>query len=265
MPSVAAPPPDQETIHARGHARARRHHHRPLLRRPLRRPDRRPAGGHGDLLQGGRRLPHQHRDRHSAPGTEERHHHPRRRRAHGPLHPRATAARGRRRRGLPHRSQPPHRPGDPGRARPEDLSADLLSRQLRRRRARHLRHRRGVCRQRGRDRGHRYAFRPARRVRGADEGDRLCPQARPQGGVRRRLPPQSLGPRRPWRGRGTLHQVGRGDRPACPRTAALRRDRRHRGGADDRRRGGRAAGRHYAPSASRAAPSSCASAARWAA
>ena len=82
----------------------RRHHHRPLVGRPLRRAGRRAPRGHGELRQGGRRLPDQHRHRHGAARPEERPHHPRRRRAHGPLHPRAMRARGRRRRRRPHRS-----------------------------------------------------------------------------------------------------------------------------------------------------------------
>ena len=49
------------------------------------------ARGHGELRQIGRRLPRQHRHRHRAARPASRPDHPRRRRAHGPLHPRAAA------------------------------------------------------------------------------------------------------------------------------------------------------------------------------
>ena len=123
---------------------ARRHHYRPVLGGPLWRAGRRAAGGHGELLQGGRRLPDQYRDRHGAARPEERPDHARRRRAHGPLHPRAMRARGRRRHGRAHRPVAIDVSGRARDSRRQDVSADLLSRQLRRQRARRKRHRRSL-------------------------------------------------------------------------------------------------------------------------
>ena len=64
--------------------------------------------------------------------------------------------------------------------------------------------------QRQGDRRHRNAFRAPRQRRGAETRHRLCEEARPQGRFRHRLSPQSLGPGRPRRGRGALHQIGPG-------------------------------------------------------
>ena len=70
--------------------------------------------------------------------------HPGRRRADGPLHPRADAARGRRDARHQDRPRAPDGAGHPRRARREAVSADLLPRQLRRHGARRRRHRRGA-------------------------------------------------------------------------------------------------------------------------
>ena len=66
---------------------------------------------------------------------------------------------------------------------------------------------------------------------------RACAQAWRQGRLRHRLPAQSLGSRRPWRGRGALYRAPtRVTRASADDPARLRPDRRHRGGAAHRRR-----------------------------
>ena len=193
------------------------------------------------LLQGGRRLPDQHRHRHRAPGAEERPHHPRRRRAHGPLHPRAMRARGRGRRRRPDRSGPAHLARAARHPRRKDLPAHLLSRQLRRQRARRKRHRSSLYRERQGGAGERHAFRARQYRRRAAQGDAHRARRRPQGRVRHRLPAEPVGARRPWRGRGALHQVERGHEEPERHPAAMRSHRRHRRGDDDRRRRRRSA------------------------
>ena len=94
--------------------------------------------------------------------------------------------------------------------RRKDLPAHLLSRQLRRHRARRGRHRSGLHRKRQGGAGERHAFLARQHRRRAAEGDADRARRRAQGRVRHRLPAEPVGPRRPWRGRGALHQVGRG-------------------------------------------------------
>ena len=104
----------------------RRHHDRPLVGRPLWRSGRRPPRGYGELLQGGRRLPDQYRHRHGAARPQERPHHPRRRRAYGPVHPRAMRARRRGRRRDPDGPDAPDLAGaarHPRRERPSRSSS----------------------------------------------------------------------------------------------------------------------------------------------
>ena len=174
-------------------------------------------------------------------GPEERPHHPRRRRAHGPVHPRAMRARGRRCRGRSDRSGPPHRARAARHPRRKDLPADLLPRELRRRRARRERHRSALHRKRQGGAGDRHAFRARQHGRRAAKGDADRARRRAQGRVRHRLPAEPVGPRRPWRGRGALHQVGRGHEEPERHPAAMRSHRRHRRGDDDRRRRRRSA------------------------
>ena len=147
------------------------------------------------VLQGGRRLPGEHRDRHRAPRPAIRPDHPRRRRGDGPLHPRA-AARAR-------ASRPAGVRTDPDRLTAlvilgvrddEHLPADLRARELRRHGPRRERHRRGLRRLGRRGRRDRHAFLEAERRRGgADEGDPHRARARPARGVRHRLPARTSG------------------------------------------------------------------------
>ena len=69
-------------------------------------------------------------------GLKKRPRHPGRRRAHGPLHPGTAGARGRRRRRRPYRSGSADRAGAARHPQFEAVPADLLPRQLRRRRPR---------------------------------------------------------------------------------------------------------------------------------
>ncbi len=62
------------------------------------------------------------------------------------------------------------------------------------------------------------------------------PRAWPPGGLRHRLPAQSLGPRRAWRGRGALSALRHVTRHLQEILAGLRPRRRHGGGAAHRRR-----------------------------
>jgi hypothetical protein len=164
--------------------------------------------------------------------------HPGRRRGHGALHPRADGARGRRHDGHPHRSAAPHRARDPGRARRQDLPADLLPRGLRRHGARRGRHRRGLHRLRGRGRGHGHAFLAREHGRGPDEGDPHRPGPWAESRVRRRLPPEPLGPHGARCGRGALQALRDRDRAPEGHPAPLRPRRRHGGGAPHRGRVG---------------------------
>ena len=195
---------------------ARRHHYRPVLGGPLWRAGGRAPGGHGELLQGGRRLPHQYRDRHGAARPEERSDHARRRRAHGPLHPRELRARGRRRLGRADGPVPIDVPGRARDSRRQDVPADLLSRQLRRQRARRKRHRRSFRGARQGDRRHRHAFRAPRQRRGAEARHSLCEEARPQGRFRHRLSPEPLGL---WPATARARS-GTSNRTRCPRICA---------------------------------------------
>ena len=151
-------------------------------------------------------------------------------------------ARGRRRLGRAHGPGPIDVSGRARDSRRQDVPAHLLSRQLRRQRARRKRHRRSFRGARQGDRRHRNAFRAPRQRRGAETRHSLCEEARPQGRFRHRLSPQPLGPGRPWRGRGALHQIGPGLRASAADPARLRPHRRHGGGDHDRRRRRRAAG-----------------------
>ena len=113
----------------------RRHHHRPLVGRSLWRASRLAARGYGVLRQVGRRLSDQHCHRHGAARPQGRRHHPRRRRADGPVHKRADGAR--RCRLSEFTTDPdgsPHSSFSIRRER-QDLPPHLLSRQLRRQRA----------------------------------------------------------------------------------------------------------------------------------
>ena len=93
--------------------------------------------------------------------------------------------------------------------------------------------------QRRRDRGHGHAFRaPEQCGRPAPRDRDLPPSWRP-GGVRRRLPSQSLGSGRAWRRREPLYPLRHGVGAPGRDRAALRPCRRHRGRAAYRRRRGR--------------------------
>ena len=217
----------------------RRHHHRPLLGRPLRPADRRPARGHGDVRQVGRRLPDQHR-RSARRGSASRAGliTARRRRALGPLHPRAARPRGRRHARRQDRSEAADRAGRSSAcattrrfplifyrddcadmALDEDDIDEAFIASAKARRASPARisrpptadamSRKAIARREGR--------RPARRLR-------------------RRLPPEPLGPRRPRRRRGALHPLRHGHGAPADDRAGLRPHRRHRGGAAHRRR-----------------------------
>ena len=68
------------------------------------------------------------------------------------------------------------------------------------------------------DRGHRHAFRPGGQRRRPAARHALRQDARPQDRLRRRLPAEPLGPRGPWRRRGAVHRLGRGQRPSGARS-----------------------------------------------
>ena len=214
----------------------RRCHHRPLLGRPLWPAGRRPPGGHGLVLESRRRLPGQHRDRHGAPRAEIGPHHPRRRRGDGPLHPRADGARRRRDAGHQDGSAAAHRPRDPWRPGRQAIPPHLLSRELRRHGPRGGRYRRGLRGLGRRRRRHRHPFLEACERRRADEGDADRQGEWAQGGVRRGLPPEPLGPAGPWRGRRALRALGGRHRVAQADPAAMRSHRRNRGGVAHRGR-----------------------------
>ena len=75
--------------------------------------------------------------------------------------------------------------------------------------------------------GERHPFRPPQHRRRAAQGDAHRPRGRAQGRVRHRLPAEPVGARRPWRGRGALHQVRRGHEESQRHPAAVRSHRRH--------------------------------------
>ncbi len=181
------------------------HHHRPVLGRSLRRAGGRAAGGHGVLPEIHRRQPDEHGRGNRPAGAEIRPHHPRRRRTHGPLHPRGTGARGRGCAGREDRPRAADGAGPAGHPRRQAVSADLLPRELRRHGAVRGRHRRGLHRQRAGGGGDGDPPEPpADRGRGA-EGTDPCAAARLPDGPRHRLPPEPLGPRGPWRRRKPVH------------------------------------------------------------
>ena len=138
--------------------------------------------------------------------------------------------------GVRDRSGPPHRARAARHPRRKDLPAHLLSRELRRQRARRRRHRSSLHRKRQGGAGERHAFRPRQHGRGAAKGDGNRARRRTQGRVRHRLPAEPVGACRPWRGRGALHQVGRGHEESQRHLSPMRSHRRHRRGDDDRRR-----------------------------
>ena len=179
-------------------------------------------------------------------------HHPRRRRADGPLHPRA-ARRARASTRAASKTDPERLTalvllGVAGR---QALPADLLPRRLRRHGARRGRHRRGLHRLGRRRRRHRHAFldAPTPTPRSARRSASPRPNGR-QGGVRHRLPPEPVGPRRPRRGRGALRRARtRSPRSCKTDPARLRPHRRHRGGDADRSAAPRTRSRRCAASA----------------
>ena len=89
-------------------------------------------------------------------GLKLRPHHPRRRRAHGPLHPRDPRRRRRRRPRRRHRPRAADRARHPRHPRPARLPADLLPRELRRHGALRGRHRPRAHRRHPRRRRHRH-------------------------------------------------------------------------------------------------------------
>ena len=202
------------------------------------------------FVESGRRLPGQHRHRHGAAGPEIGPHHPRRRRADGPLHPRADGARGRR---------------DAGHRRPirERLTA-LVILGVRDEKQFPLIFYRDNCADMALDEDdideafiasagavvvtgtH---FSRAEHRRRAEEGDPHRQGERPQGGVRRRLPPEPLGPAGHGAGDERYVRSDHGHRAAAGRSCRLRPHRRHRGGAAHRGRLGGYARRRSAPSA----------------
>ena len=169
-------------------------------------------------------------------------------------------ARGRRCHGRPDRSGPPDRARAARHPRRKDLPAHLLSRELRRQRARRRRHRSSLHRKRQSGAGERHPFRARQHGRRAAKGDADRARRRAQSRVRHRLPAEPMGPRRPWRGRGALHQVGRGHEEPQRHPAAMRSHRRHRRGDDDRGRSRRSARR--AESRARRKPSDAGAQAR---
>ena len=192
--------------------------------------------------------------------------HPRRRRAHGPLHPRAAGARGR-------RTSTASRPirtrltalVAPRHPRRQDLPADLLPRELRRHGARPRTTSTRPSSPRARAVvHHRHAFLDGHRLRHEPQGDRGRQGRWPARRLRHRLPPEAVGPRRPRRRRGALRPLRHGDGAPADDPARLRPDRRHRGG--DPHPGGARHARGPARHPRRSPPRrSSASAARWAA
>ena len=84
---------------------------------------------------------------------------------------------------------------------PQHLPADLLPRGLRRRRARRERHRRSLHPQRRARSSSPARISPATNSAAAQrKAMRIATRRRPPGHLRHRLPPQSVGPCRPWRG-----------------------------------------------------------------
>ena len=118
--------------------------------------------------------------------------------------------------GRPDRSGAPDRAGAARRPRRKDLPADLLPRELRRHRARRRRHRSRHSSPSAKPSlvtGTHFAR--ANTDAAQRKAMRIATAAWAQGRLRHRLPAEPLGPRRPWRGRGALHQVGRGHEAAA--------------------------------------------------
>ena len=95
--------------------------------------------------------------------------------------------------GIRHRSGEAHLARPSRHPRRKDLPAYLLSRQLRRQRARRKRHRSGLYRKRQGGAGQRHAFLAPKHRRRPAEGDAHRARRRPQGRVRHRLSAQTYG------------------------------------------------------------------------
>ncbi len=121
-------------------------------------------------------------------------------------------------RGRAYRSAAADLAGAAGRARRARLSADLLSRQLRRLRLGRKRHRRGIRLPRTRGARYRHAFRATGFGGGAAPGHRHRPARWRARRVRHRLSAEPVGPGRPRRGREPLCAFGPGDRSCWRRS-----------------------------------------------
>ena len=211
--------------------------HRPLFCRSLWPADRKPTRGRREFRQIGGRLPGQYRDRNSATRAQVRPDHARGRRTDGRLHSRTAGSRRRRRRRGSRRQGALDGACAACRGKRGRLTDDFQSLRLRRHGVGRKRHRRGLHCPKPRHRCDRNAFLQTGRRRGAGQGDRAGQEAWRKGGVRRRLPAQPLGARRPRGGFRAVREVRR--RVGAPQAGARRLRPDHRHGRGDHDRGGR--------------------------